>query len=178
MTATMSTINAKPVVITRPENRRKHCGHAWMRSAYRALCYQCLKLSLPQASDYEVLDAALRRIDELALVILSARMPSMRGSLALIFLAYQDRRICLWRAWERRVELHCWSMVSMRQLRLLIFPRNPNKTDSETLLDELDLERLAGRQVLIVRGDSGRDFLADRLRQAGVNVIWLPLINV
>ncbi len=52
----------------------------------------------------------------------------------------------------------------------IISPRNPVRTDSETLLHELDLPALAGRKVLIVRGESGRELLAERLREAGVHV--------
>lgn len=49
-------------------------------------------------------------------------------------------------------------------------PRNAERTDSETLLEVLDLDALRGRKVLIVRGESGRELLADRLREQGVAV--------
>lgn len=49
-------------------------------------------------------------------------------------------------------------------------PRNTERTDSETLLEVLDIEALRGRKVLIVRGESGRELLADRLREQGVEV--------
>lgn len=52
----------------------------------------------------------------------------------------------------------------------IISPSNLLKTDSETLLEELDFTRLEGRRVLIVRGDSGRELLADALRERGVLV--------
>jgi uroporphyrinogen-III synthase len=42
--------------------------------------------------------------------------------------------------------------------------------DSQTLLAELDLAALRGKRVLIVRGESGRELLADSLRAAGVQV--------
>lgn len=45
------------------------------------------------------------------------------------------------------------------------------RTDSETLLDVLDLPALRGRKVMILRGESGRELLADRLRDAGVEVM-------
>lgn len=46
-----------------------------------------------------------------------------------------------------------------------------SRTDSETLLDELDLDALRGRKAMILRGESGRELLAERLRQAGAEVI-------
>lgn len=49
-------------------------------------------------------------------------------------------------------------------------PRNPDRTDSQTLLEELDLPALRGKQVLIVRGETGRELLGDALRAAGVHV--------
>ena len=49
-------------------------------------------------------------------------------------------------------------------------PRDPERSDSETLLTELDLPALAGRDVLIVRGETGRELLGDALRAAGVRV--------
>ena len=49
-------------------------------------------------------------------------------------------------------------------------PVDPHRTDSETLLDVLDMKALIGRRVLIVRAETGRELLADRLRSAGVLV--------
>lgn len=52
----------------------------------------------------------------------------------------------------------------------IISPRNTERTDSETLLEALDLAALQGRKVLIVRGETGRELLADRLTVAGCQV--------
>ncbi len=49
-------------------------------------------------------------------------------------------------------------------------PVDPHRTDSETLLEVLDLPALRGRKALIVRAETGRELLADRLRDAGVEV--------
>ncbi len=50
------------------------------------------------------------------------------------------------------------------------FPTDPHRTDSETLLDVLDLEAVKGRKALIIRAETGRELLADRLREAGIEV--------
>lgn len=60
--------------------------------------------------------------------------------------------------------------VTDRNARI-ISPGNAERTDSETLLDELDFDDLRGKKVLIVRGDSGRELLADALRRHGVEVV-------
>jgi uroporphyrinogen-III synthase len=52
----------------------------------------------------------------------------------------------------------------------IISPSNTERTDSETLLESLDLNTLRGREILIIRGDGGRELLADRLREQGFAV--------
>ncbi|MFT5642764.1 MAG: uroporphyrinogen-III synthase [Janthinobacterium sp.] len=52
----------------------------------------------------------------------------------------------------------------------IVSPFDAAHSDSEHLLATLDLEALRGQRVLIVRGDSGRELLADGLRAAGVLV--------
>lgn len=52
----------------------------------------------------------------------------------------------------------------------IISPADPARTDSQTLLAVLDLDQLKGKRVLIVRGESGRELLADALSAAGISV--------
>lgn len=52
----------------------------------------------------------------------------------------------------------------------IISPKDPSRSDSENLLQTLDLPSLAGKEVLIVRGESGRELMADGLRAAGASV--------
>ncbi|MGH8855713.1 MAG: uroporphyrinogen-III synthase [Telluria sp.] len=49
-------------------------------------------------------------------------------------------------------------------------PPDPACSDSEHLLASLDLAQFVGRRVLIVRGESGRELMADTLRAAGAQV--------
>jgi len=49
-------------------------------------------------------------------------------------------------------------------------PRDPANSDSEHLLQALDGTPLAGRRVLVVRGETGRELLPDALRAAGAQV--------
>ena len=52
----------------------------------------------------------------------------------------------------------------------IVSPLDPARSDSENLLQSLDLAALGGKQVLIVRGESGRELMADGLRMAGAIV--------
>jgi uroporphyrinogen-III synthase len=49
-------------------------------------------------------------------------------------------------------------------------PKDPAHSDSEHLLQALDLKQLAGRRVLVVRGEGGRELMPDALRGAGAAV--------
>jgi uroporphyrinogen-III synthase len=49
-------------------------------------------------------------------------------------------------------------------------PLDPAHSDSEHLLQALDLAQLAGRRVLVVRGEGGRELMPEALRGAGAAV--------
>ena len=56
----------------------------------------------------------------------------------------------------------------------ILGPLDPTRSDSENLLASLDLAALAGKKILIVRGDSGRELMADAFRAAGAEVSVVP----
>lgn len=56
----------------------------------------------------------------------------------------------------------------------IISPADSAHSDSEHLLQTLDLPSLAGKPVLIIRGESGRELMADGLRAAGALVDVVP----
>jgi uroporphyrinogen-III synthase len=53
----------------------------------------------------------------------------------------------------------------------IVSPPDAGSSDSEHLLQSLDLAALRGQRVLIVRGESGRELIADGLRTAGADVV-------
>lgn len=84
-----------------------------------------------------------------------------------------------WRGWPCNVALAimgegsraCLAGHGITACNATIFaPHDAERTDSSTLLAALDLVQLAGQRVLLVRGDGGRELLADGLRGAGVEV--------
>ena len=52
----------------------------------------------------------------------------------------------------------------------IVSPLDAQRSDSENLLQSINLAALNGQQVLIVRGESGRELMADGLRAAGAIV--------
>lgn len=56
----------------------------------------------------------------------------------------------------------------------IVSPLDPVHSDSEHLLQALDLAALDGKQVLIVRGEAGRELMGDGLRAAGAHVTAIP----
>ena len=56
----------------------------------------------------------------------------------------------------------------------ILGPLDPTRSDSENLLASLDLAALAGKKILIVRGESGRELMADGFRAAGADVSVVP----
>ena len=56
----------------------------------------------------------------------------------------------------------------------ILGPLDPTRSDSEHLLAALDLAALAGKRVLIVRGESGRELMAEGFRAAGAEVSVVP----
>lgn len=56
----------------------------------------------------------------------------------------------------------------------IVSPGDAAQSDSEHLLQSLDLPALNGKPVLIIRGDSGRELMADGLRAAGAVVDVVP----
>lgn len=81
--------------------------------------------------------------------------------------------------WPREVSLAVMGEGGLAELaahgvnqgnRFIHSPQDPVRTDSSTLLKALDVPALKGKSVLVIRGESGRELLADVLRDAGVIV--------
>lgn len=57
---------------------------------------------------------------------------------------------------------------------LIASPADAARSDTEHLLQTLDLDALRGARILLVRGESGRELMAESLRAAGADVTVLP----
>jgi uroporphyrinogen-III synthase len=153
-----------PVVITRPLAQATSLRDKVAAIGRAAIVFPLLEIH--PLADTAVLDAALCRLEVFALVAFVS--PNA------IDAAFARRAL-----WPASVPLAVMGEGSRQALALhrvtgathrIFSPQDPDRTDSQTLIAALNLPALAGRQVLILRGESGRELLADALREAGAVV--------
>lgn len=154
-----------PVVVTRPLNQADALAQKLQAAGREAILFPLL--AIEPLADTAPLRAALDRLDEMALV-------------AFVSPNAIDAAFAMRPAWPRDIVFAVVGEGSRRALAQhgvteanahVVSPRDPERTDSETLLEVLDLDALKGRKALIVRGETGRELLADSLRAAGVEVL-------
>ena len=157
-----------PVVITRPLAQTEALAQSVTAAGREAIVFPLLEIH--PLKDQTLLRAVLKDLSGYAMVAFVSPNAidaafSVLGGLSL--------------GWPRRVALAVMGEGSRQALAkhgvtqddaTIISPLDPRRTDSHTLLQALDLHALEGKRVLIVRGESGRELLADALHAAGVKV--------
>jgi len=160
----MNDSRQHPVVITRPLEQAGPLAQRVARAGRRAVVFPLLEIHpLPDESALRRTLGALGDYAMVAFVSPNAIHAAMRHVAE----------------WPEQVAIAVVGEGSKAALaghgitpanRTVFSPRDVRRTDSQTLLDVLDIEALRGRRVLIVRGESGRELLADALRSQGVEV--------
>jgi uroporphyrinogen-III synthase len=157
-------VRHKSVIITRPLAQAAGLARRVNAAGREAVIFPLLDIAPLQ--DQSALHAALATLEQYALVAFVSP-----NAIAAAFAVRPD--------WPLNVPLAVMGEGSRAALAALgvtdanariIRPGDVRRTDSQTLLAELDLAALKGRQVLILRGESGRELLAEGLRAAGVQV--------
>lgn len=178
------------VVVTRPAGQSRQLTEALQGAGLDVLGLPLLAIA--PAEDDAPLRAALGRLDQFALVVFVSPNAVTH---ALDALALQQGSAAA--QWPEQVTIAVVGPASVAALaeRGIAAPRHrviapagaqsasgeahhdngaepgERRFDSEALWAQLDSAALAGRQVLIVRGNGGRDWLGDRLREAGADVL-------
>lgn len=162
---TMTPEIAHPVIITRPLAQAELLARRVQAIGRQAIVFPLLDIQpLP---DQTALHTALADLHDVAMVTFVS--PNA------IHAAFAVRP-----AWPQNLPLAVMGEGSRAALAEhgltsananIISPTDPERTDSETLLAELDLKALHGKRVLIVRGETGRELLADELRAHDVEVV-------
>lgn len=154
----------RAVVITRPRAQAEPLAQAVRALGRRAVLLPLLEIA--PLEDTSVLRATLAGLASYALVVfvspnaVDAAFAHLDGWPAGVPIGVvgEGSRAALARhgVTADKATIHC--------------PPDPAASDSEHLLASLDLAGFAGRRVLIVRGESGRELMASTLRAAGARV--------
>lgn len=159
-----------PVIITRPRAQAGALAAALAASGREALLLPLLEIDPLTERERAPLRAALAQLHDYVLV---AFVSPNAIDAAFACLAEQQR------AWPPQVAIAvlgegsrlCLAAHGVDAASATIHsPVDPARSDSEHLLAALDVKALAGRKVLIVRGESGRELIADGMRAAGAEV--------
>jgi uroporphyrinogen-III synthase len=154
------------VVVTRPQTQAEELLPAIAAIGRQAVLFPLLDIGpLQDPADLAALRAALVHLADYALV-------------AFVSPNAIDATFTMLPAWPKAVPIGIMGDGSRRALakhgiddsNAVIFSPQDARTDSETLLAMLDIDALRGRKVMILRGQSGRELLADRLREQGIEV--------
>jgi len=154
----------RAVVITRPRAQADVLARAVMASGRSAFILPLLEID--PVDDAAPLRAALAELAQYALV-------------AFVSPNAVDAAFAHLTAWPAAVPVAIVGDGSRAALArhgvagpafTIFSPADSAHSDSEHLLRSLDLATYAGQRVLIVRGDGGRELLADALRAAGARV--------
>ncbi|NYE60966.1 uroporphyrinogen-III synthase [Duganella sp. 1224] len=127
-------------------------------------------LEIAPLADPRALQATLARLDEYALV---AFVSPNAIDAAFAHIAAWPPRVALAVVGEGSRGALAAHGVTPERYRIAC-PPDHVPSDSEHLLQALDLAALKGRRVLIIRGESGRELMADGLRDAGAVVDVQP----
>ena len=152
-----------PVVITRPPAQAAELQRRVAALGREAIVFPLLDIQ-PLPDDRQ-LRQALRELERYALVAFVSP-----NAIDAAFAARPD--------WPHGVPLAVVGEGSRQALRRhgvpdgarVFCPVDHERSDSEGLLQALDLAALRGKPVLILRGESGRELLGDALRAAGAEV--------
>ncbi len=161
----MSNPGAKPVVITRPLGQADLLAQRVAGIGRTAVVFPLLEIH--PLADTKPLQAVLKNLSSFAMV-------------AFVSPNAIDAVFALQPTWPRMVAIAVMGEGSRSALARhgvtplnarIISPLDPERSDSHTLLQALDLDTLRGKNVLIVRGQTGRELLGDELRAAGIRVV-------
>ncbi|WP_211470544.1 uroporphyrinogen-III synthase [Collimonas humicola] len=153
-----------PVIITRPAAQAAALAQQIAARGRQPVVFPLLEI-LP-LRDSAPLQAVLARLDDYALAVFVS--PNAIDA-AMRHVSSWPRQVAIGIVGEgSRTALAQYGLTA--QNATIFSPPDPARTDSEGLLQALDLDALRGAKVLLVRGESGREFFADALLAAGIQV--------
>jgi uroporphyrinogen-III synthase len=160
----MPDLNARPVVITRPMQQAKLLERRVAAIGREAVVFPLLEiLPLP---DRRMLETVLQDLSPYAMVVFIS--PNAVAAAADTLKNWPSGLAIGVVGEGSKAALAQYGLTTANTR--IVSPIDPLRTDSQTLLEVLDLDALRGRRVLIVRGEAGREMLADTLQAHGIQV--------
>ena len=160
----VQTLSGRHIVVTRPAEQAAHLA-AQLRSA-GGVAVLFPVLAIHDVDDPQPLLDIAARLDEFDLAVFVSPN-AVHQALSVI-----GRQ----RPWPGRLRAAAMGNSSERELARwgiaeVIAPRL--RFDSEALLELPAMREMAGKRVVVFRGDSGRDLLGDTLKQRGATVEYV-----
>jgi len=146
------------VLVTRPEHQAAEFSAAIEAAGGKAVRFPAVEIVPRSASDIENDAAALQQPDLVMFVSANAVRFGQAHTAAAKVAAIGPATAAAIEAAGQRVDI-----------------RPAAGFDSEHLLEEPELQSVDGKVVRIIRGNSGRELIADTLRQRGASVEYLPV---
>ena len=151
------------VLVTRPRDQAENLAHLIEAHGGEAIRFPAIEIAEPQ--DPRALLAVVDRLKDFALAIFISPNAVRRA-------------MNLFRArggLPPGLRVACVGRGSARELKNFgidnaIVP--PDRFDSEALLELPELQQVAGKRIVIFRGDGGRELLGDTLRERGAEVVY------
>ena len=159
----MLALQGRRIVVTRPAAQAGELARMIRAQGGEAVLFPLLEIG--PADDAQPLQQAIARLDEYATAVFVS--PNA--------VAFSVPHILARRAWPaglRAAAIGPSTAVELRALGLAQILAPAQRFDSEALLalSEFQAGHVAGARVLILRGNGGRELLADTLRQRGAQV--------
>lgn len=152
------------IVITRPIAQAQDLQQKLASAGHEAIIFPLLEIA--PIEDASVLRNALQHLEQYALAAfvspnaihaVFSQLSEWHGTLPIAVMGEGSKKAL--------------QSYGIEESNTPIFsPRDPCRTDSETLLEVLDLAALKGKKVVLFRGETGRELLADALRDHGIEV--------
>ena len=152
----LARLNKNLIVITRPQSQAESLALRLIALG-RAVCVFPL-LDIQPLSDPSQLKVCLNSLSDYAMV---AFVSPNAVDAAFVFLSKWPQGVAAAVVGEGSRQALAKHGVT-DQTATVLSPIDTQRTDSETLLEVLDLPALAGKKVLIIRAETGRELLADR----------------
>jgi uroporphyrinogen-III synthase len=154
----------KRILVTRPAGQAAALAARIAACGGEAACFPLIDIAPPE--DWRAVDEAASRLETFALVVFVSPNAVSHGLTRLLARRSWPQELAAAAPGPGTAEM----LVRAGILRVVAPPRAPYDSEALLVLDSLRAERMAGRTVLILRGNGGRELLAETLRARGACV--------